>query len=311
MTYVIQRVSSIGLGTAPPATNGRAAPNRYSILHERIMRRVFATPAIAALAIVFAHRPASAQTPPTVTLTRLECGTNVAPTDVGLRFSDTYALKGLMVQLTFSCYLVRHGNDYLLWDAGQPMGTAPVAPKTSLVDLLAQLRLTPAQVKYVAISHYHGDHIGQVASFPQSTLLIGKGDWNVITDPNAAALGANPAPFANWISGGGKVEPLAGDRDVFGDGTVVVLNMPGHTPGHHSLLVRLKEMGNVLVTGDAAHFRENYDGNGVPTFNTDRAASLASLDRFKKIAANLNATVIIQHDFRDVGKLPAFPAAAK
>ena len=95
---------------------------------------------------------------------------------------------------------------------------------------------------------------------------------------------ANPAPFANWISGGGKVEPLAGDKDVFGDGTVVMLNMPGHTPGHHSLLVRLKEMGNVLITGDLAHFHENYETNGVPTFNTDRAASLASIDRFKKIA---------------------------
>ena len=90
-----------------------------------------------------------------------------------------------------------------------------------------------------------------------------------------------------------------------------MLNTPGHTPGHHSLLVKLKEMGNVLITGDLAHFHENYDSNGVPTFNTDRAASLASLDRFKKIAANLKATVIIQHDARDIGKLPAFPAAAK
>jgi N-acyl homoserine lactone hydrolase len=132
----------------------------------------------------------------------------------------------------------------------------------------------------------------------------------VLTDTKAAAI-ANPAPFANWIGGGGKVEPVAGDKDVFGDGTVVMLGMPGHTPGHHSLLVRLKEMGNVLITGDVAHFRENYESNGVPTFNTDRAASIASLDRFKQLAANLKATVIIQHDQRDVGKLPAFPAAAK
>jgi hypothetical protein len=67
----------------------------------------------------------------------------------------------------------------------------------------------------------------------------------------------------------------------------------------------------VLITGDLAHFHENYDSNGVPSFNTDRAATLASLDRFKKIATNLNATVIIQHDARDIGKLPAFPASAK
>ena len=86
---------------------------------------------------------------------------------------------------------------------------------------------------------------------------------------------------------------------------------PGHTPGHHSLLVKLKEMGNVLITGDLSHFHENYDGGGVPTFNTDRAATIASLDRFKKLAANLKATVIIQHDGRDVSRLPAFPAAAR
>ena len=92
---------------------------------------------------------------------------------------------------------------------------------------------------------------------------------------------------------------------------VRVIPTPGHTPGHHSLLVRLKDKGNVLLSGDVVHFQENYDGNGVPTFNTDRADSLASIDRFRKIAANLKATVIIQHDARDVGKLPAFPAAAK
>src|SRR5205814_9730130 len=109
---------------------------------------------------------------------------------------------------------------------------------------LAQVSVKPAQVKYVGISHYHGDHTGQVGTLPQSTLLIGKGDWDVITDAKTAA--ATSAPFTNWISGGGKVEPQAGDKDVFGDGSVVMLNMPGHTPGHHSLLVRLKETGPVL-----------------------------------------------------------------
>jgi glyoxylase-like metal-dependent hydrolase (beta-lactamase superfamily II) len=263
---------------------------------------------IGAFAATFGASLAPAQASPAVTLTRLQCGTNAAPTDVGLRFSDTYAFSGLKVQLTFSCYLIKHGDDYLIWDTGNPVGTAATAPKSSLVDLLAQVHVTPAQVKYVGISHYHGDHTGQASEFPQATLLIGKGDWDVVTDPKSTSMAG---PFANWMSAGGKVEPVVGDKDVFGDGTVVMLNMPGHTPGHHSLLVRLKEMGNVLITGDLSHFRENYDGNGVPTFNTDRAASVASIDRFKKIATNLKTTVIIQHDERDVGKLPAFPAAAK
>src|SRR5262249_36106322 len=156
----------------------------------------------------------------------------------------------------------KHNDDYLIWDTGNPVGTAATAPKTSLTDLIAQLKVTPAQVKYVGISHYHGDHTGQASQFPQSTLLIGKGDWDVVSDPKAAP--ATATPFTNWISGGGKVEPLVGDKDVFGDGTVMMLSMPGHTPGHHSLLVKLKDMGNVLITGDLAHFHENYDGNGVP-----------------------------------------------
>jgi len=260
---------------------------------------------------VFSVAPVFAQAAPEVTLTRLDCGSAPAPTEVSARFSDTYAFQGLKVQLTYSCYLIKHGDEYMVWDAGNPIGTAATSPKTSLVDLLAQLKLTPAQVKYIGISHYHGDHVGQVNSFPQSTLLIGKGDWDVLT-ASTPTPGVSAAPFANWITGGGKVEPQAADKkDVFGDGTVVMLSTPGHTPGHHCLLVKLKDKGNFLISGDLAHFHENYETNGVPTFNVNRADSLASIDRIKQIAKNLKATVIIQHDARDIAKLPAFPAAAK
>lgn len=273
------------------------------------MKRVLGAAALVASSLTLAQSSLHAQTATPVALSRMQCGTNAAPTDVGARFSDTYAFNGLMVQLTFSCYLIRHGDEYLIWDTGNPVGTTPTAPKVGLADMLKQLELTPSQIKYVAISHYHGDHTGQASQFPNATLLIGKGDWDVVSDPKAPA--ATSAPLTHWISGGGKVEPMVGDKDVFGDGSVMILNTPGHTPGHHSLLVRLKDMGNVLITGDLSHFHENYDGNGVPTFNTDRSATIASLDRFKKIAANLKATVIIQHDQRDVGKLPQFPAMAK
>ena len=182
------------------------------------------------------------------------------------------------------------------------------SPKQTIPELLGQLDITPAQVKYVGLSHSHGDHIGQANLFPQATLLVGKGDWEVLSD---AKVTPNQSAIAPWLSGGSKVEPLTADKDVFGDGSVIILNMPGHTPGHRSLLVRLKGMGNVLLTGDLAHFHENYDSNGVPSFNTDRAATLASIDRFKQIAKNLKATVIIQHDQRDIGKLPLFPQMAK
>jgi glyoxylase-like metal-dependent hydrolase (beta-lactamase superfamily II) len=274
------------------------------------MQRILSMLAIGICANALAAAPVLAQTPE-VTLTRLDCGTPAPPTDVAQRFTDTYAYNGLKIQLVYSCYLVKHGDDYMVWDSGHAMTTPDRAPKVSLVDLLGRLELKPENIRYIGISHYHGDHIGQVASFPKSTLLIGKGDWEALTDPAKAQPSADPKNFAAWISGGSKVEPVPGDKDVFGDGTVVMLNTPGHTPGHHSLLVRLKEMGPVLLTGDLAHFRENYSSDGVPNFNTHRGDTLASLDRFKKIAANLKATVIIQHDERDIGKLPAFPASAK
>lgn len=247
---------------------------------------------------------------PELTLTRFaDCGTPAAPTEVNQRFSDTFAYPGLKVQFTFSCYLIKRGDEYMIWDTGQPMTAGAVAPKTSLVDQLARLNLKPEQIKYVGISHYHQDHTGQVASFPGAILLIGKGDWDTLTGPPNPA--ANPAPFARWISGGGKVEPLPNDKDVFGDGSVIVLATPGHTPGHRSLLVKLAGMGPVLLSGDLAHFHENLESNGVPWFNVSRAETVASLERFKKIAANLKGTLILQHDARDVNKLPAFPNAAR
>ena len=274
------------------------------------MKRILMLFGIVVCANAFVSTSVLAQAVSEVTLTRLECGTPGAPTAVNLRFSDIYAYDDLKVQLVYSCYLIKHGGEYLVWDAGFSMSAGDRAPKASLVEQLAQLKLQPEQINYVAISHYHGDHIGQVGSFPQSTLLIGKGDWDVLTSPKPPA-GVDPAPFAHWTSGGGKVEPVVLDKDVFGDGSVLMLNTPGHTPGHHSLLVKLKGMGNVVLSGDLAHFRENYESNGVPTFNTNRAETLASIDRVKKIAANFKAAVIIGHDARDIGKLPAFPASAR
>ena len=245
-----------------------------------------------------------------LSLTRFECGTPRPPVDLGARFSDVYAFQGLKLQLVFSCYLIKHGNDYMVWDTGFAADAGATAPKVALTEQLAAVGVKAEQVKFVGISHHHGDHLGGAAAFPNATLLIGKGDWDLLTSPNPPS-NANPAPVKHWISGGGKVEPVALDKDVFGDGTVIMLATPGHTPGHHSLLVKLAQMGPVVLSGDAAHFRENFEATGVPSFNTDRAQTLASLDRIKKLLANLKATFVIQHDPRDVSKLPVAPQSAR
>jgi N-acyl homoserine lactone hydrolase len=267
------------------------------------MKRTLTLLAAGACAAV-AGVAAMAQSAPDVTLTRLECGTNRAPADVNERFSDTFAYDDLKLPFVFSCYLIKHGSDFMVWDTGFAMNAGATAPKVSIVDQLAKLKVKPDQIKFVGISHFHADHTGQVDTLPGATLLIGKGDWDGITS-TPPAVGANAAPFKHWAGGGGKVEPVALDKDVFGDGSVLMLYTPGHTPGHHSLLVKRSQGGAVILSGDAAHFHENYETDGVPSFNADRAQTIASIDRIKKLAARLKATVVIQHDLRDVGKLPA------
>ena len=267
----------------------------------RLLRHLLGASAFTALA-AFAQ-PATVE----ITLARLDCGTGF---NDQRRFSDTFAYSEPRVPFTYSCYVIKHGDEYMVWDTGYQPGSNPSAPKVSLLDQLAQLTIKPEQVKYVGISHFHADHTGQLASLPGATLLIGEREWSALTAPKPMT-GANVAGFTPWISGGAKVEPQAADKDVFGDGSVVILRTPGHTPGHQALLVRLKDKGAVILSGDAAHFHENYESNGVPGFNYDRAETLASLERLKQIQKNLKATVIIQHDPRDIDKLPAFPAVAR
>jgi N-acyl homoserine lactone hydrolase len=290
------------------------APTRqqphFDVLPEETMLRVTSLVAVGVCAYVLIGLPALALTPAEVTLTRIDCGTGATPTDVGQRFTDTFAYKDLKLTFTFSCYLIKHGDEHMVWDTGFAPGTNPNAPKVGIVDRLKELKVTPEQVKYVGISHFHADHTGQLAPFTNATLLIGKGDWDGV-NAQPPMQGANVAGFKDWMGTDRKVEPLSMDKDVFGDGSVMVLRTPGHTPGHQSLLVRLKQKGPVVLIGDAVHFRENYVSDGVPGFNYSRAQTIASIERIKQIAKNLKATVVIQHDPRDIGKLPAFPQAAR
>lgn len=254
---------------------------------------------------------------PVVSVTRLDCGV-VQVNDLNA-FSDTEAYGGQTKRLTDSCYLIRHGDTYMLWDTGLPEAVknkpldsnAPMSPSLdkTIIEQLAVLGIKPEQISLIGISHFHMDHTGQAGAFPQAKLLIGKGDWDML-NTGGRGVAASAQALNHWLSGGGAAETVTGDKDIFGDGSVIMLNMPGHTPGHHSLMVKLEKNGRLLLTGDLAHFHENYATNGVPDFNTDRADSLASLERFKLLAKNMKATVIIQHDPRDISKLPTFPEAA-
>lgn len=249
--------------------------------------------------------------PAALTLTRLDCGT-IEFKDFNAFFSDASELPSGPRTGTDSCYLIDHDGKKMLWDTGLPealIGKPNVTPQLTarldrtIVDQLKQLGIVPGDIDVVGISHEHFDHVGQARAFPGATLVIGKSDFE-------NTKGAND-PFAPWRAKGAKVETVSiADKDIFGDGSVVAIRTPGHTGDHLSLLVRLAS-GPVLLTGDLYHSTLARSVGSVPPFNTDRADTLASMDRFEDLARSLRAKVIVQHEPDDIAKLPAFPAASR
>ena len=253
--------------------------------------------------------PAVGQT----SLTRLDCGRGEFP-DMNGFFSDRPGVyppgPGKVVD---SCYLIQHDGKQMIWDTGFPsaikggsknMGEFTAFLDKSIAEQLAQLNLKPTDIDIVGISHMHGDHTGQAAEFPQARLLIGKADYE--------QSAGKDDPFGPWRTHkGGELTLVSGaETDVFGDGSVVAIHLPGHTPDHLALLVKLKS-GPVLLSGDMYHSTIAREKKAMPGFNTSKEQTLRSMDRFEKIAAETKAKVIIQHEPNDVGKLPAFPKAAE
>ena len=121
--------------------------------------------------------------------------------------------------------------------------------------------------------------------FPQSTLLIQKAEYDWTSSPGKSRI----APSH-------PVEKLEGDHDVFGDGSVMIISTPGHTPGHQSLLVHLPKTGWIILSGDAVHFKDNWDNRRVPANNVDKEQTLASMQRLADIMKQYNAQLWINHD---------------
>ncbi|MBW5439499.1 N-acyl homoserine lactonase family protein [Bradyrhizobium canariense] len=207
--------------------------------------------------------------------------------------------EGKTMDFVDSCYLVKHAKGWFLWDTGiadavaaMPNGLAPADPKAvtwrrpkTLAAQLEQLGLKPDDVKMMAVSHTHPDHTGNVELFPQAMLYVQKAeyDWP----------GANNEPR---FKPSHPVELLAGDKDVFGDGSVTILSTPGHTPGHQSLLVKLPKTGAVVLSGDAVHFKDNWDNRRVPSMNANKDQSAASMQKIADTLGKEKAQLWINHD---------------
>jgi N-acyl homoserine lactone hydrolase len=249
--------------------------------------------AVAACAATLGALPASAAGVDKLYV--LDCGTANAPDQS--RWSPGVNV-GVPIQLSDNCYLIHHAQGWFLWDTGIADAVAAMpdglkgengAPswtrKKTLAAQLDQLGVKPSDIKAMAISHTHPDHIGNVELFPQVMLYVQKAeyDWP----------GTNGAPRFNPAH---PVTKLEGDHDVFGDGSVVIISTPGHTPGHQSLVVRLPKTGVVVLSGDVAHFKDNWDNRRVPGFNFNKEQSSASMDRVADILQKEHAQLWINHD---------------
>src|SRR5262245_56738260 len=219
--------------------------------------------------------------------------------------------EGKAIDFSDNCYLIRHAKGLLLWDTGVPDAVAAMPDgmvvangaivyrrAKTLVSQLAEIGVKPADITYVAISHTHGDHVGNVGLFPTSTILIqgAEYDW-AMTQPTKPAFAATQ-----------KIEKLSGDFDVFGDGSVVILSTPGHTPGHESLLVTLPKTGALVLSGDAVHFKDNWDHKRIPSMNANRDQTLASLQRIASVLEEKKAQLWINHDKPQSSTLRYAPA---
>jgi len=195
-----------------------------------------------------------------------------------------------------NCYLIRHAQGYFLWDTGVVDSTSPNPPPgdpagitwrrpKTLAAQLNELGVRPDDVKYIAVSHTHPDHAGNVELFPKSMLLVQKAEYEW-PDANGRPRFKPEHP----------VTKLEGDRDVFGDGSVTIISTPGHTPGHQSLLVKLPKTGALLLSGDAVHFKANWEARGVPGGNTDKEKTVASMTHMADLIAQNKAQLWINHD---------------
>ena len=206
-----------------------------------------------------------------------------------------------------SCYLIHHDKGWMLWESGiadavadKPDGVVAgggiltLRVRKTLQSQLRELAIAPGDIKYLGFSHFHGDHVGNANLFTEVTLYIQQAEYDAAFGSEPAKFGFNPALYEKLRAT--PIVRLQGDHDVFGDGSVMIYSTPGHTPGHQSLLVRLPKTGPVLLSGDAVHFRENWENRRVPARNFNQEQSLASMEKLAAILEREHATLWINHD---------------
>lgn len=255
--------------------------------------------------------PAETATPVALTVTILDCGTiEISDLDI---FSTEGDYAGLTDTFSDTCWLINHPDGRLLWDLGLPgilkeggpqqNGVFTVSLEKTITDQLREMDLTPTDIDYLAISHSHFDHIGQITQFPDATWIVNETELAAMFPPEGTEQTSADQVGMFALFDPLKKDVFTGEKDVFGDGSVIIFQTPGHTPGHTSLQVNLPEMGPILLTGDLYHRSESRELGRVPSFNFDVDKTRESITAFEARATELGAKVIIQHEPADIEPL--------
>ncbi|GAB7541258.1 N-acyl homoserine lactonase family protein [Cupriavidus sp. 8B] len=211
------------------------------------------------------------------------------------------------IDLPVSCVLLRHSQGNVLFDTGCHPSTVedsasrwgtmakamvPIGgPADNVVSELATLGLVPEDIDVVVNSHFHSDHCGCNEFFKRATVFCHHKELEAAQGPDAIQNGYVPADWQHPM----PTVAIDGERDVFGDGRLMLVPLPGHTPGTLGAVATLARDGSFLLAADAVALRANLDREVMPrnTWNPDIA--MESLQEIKRLERS-GSTVIFGHD---------------
>lgn len=204
------------------------------------------------------------------------------------------------------CYLIEHPHGRLLWDTGLAdticdlpnhtleRGRFHFVVEQKLSNQIAELGLAPADIQFLTFSHLQIDHAGNAGLFPDATVLIQAAEHKMAFSADADDWGYHTTDYAALNER--SVIQIRGDYDVFGDGSVIILSAPGHTPGHQVLLVNLPESGPLLLSGDLYYAQKDPTNGWMPAWNYDKEETQRTMTRLEALVRDRGARWIINHD---------------